>query len=226
MTIESAFDELANLLVLTAGIDDVPGELTPEERPAMTRAVEKRRREFAAGRELARRGLRSFGLEGVSIPVSERRYPVWPDGIVGSISHTRERVGVALARRGDYAAVGLDLEFRNAVTPNLFGSILIDSELRRLSAASGEEEATLIFSCKEAIFKAVNPLSGEFLDFLDVSIELLDGTFVGHCRDSLRSAELIGQARGYFEIKAELVQSVFLVDETMVVPADVDRPRS
>jgi 4'-phosphopantetheinyl transferase EntD len=211
MTVESAFDELVNLLVLTADIDDLPGELTAEESPAIERAVDKRRREFAAGRELARRGLRKFGLDSVSIPVSGQRYPVWPDGIVGSISHTRERVGVALARRGHYAAVGLDLEVRSAVTPNLFRSILSDSELRRLSTVSGAEEATLIFSCKEAVFKAVNPLCNEFLDFLDVTIELSESTFVAHCRDSLRSAEPISKARGYYEIKAEVVQSVFLV---------------
>lgn len=212
MAIESAFDDLANLLVLTAAIEDVPGELTSEERPAMARAVEKRRREFAAGRSLARRGLRSFGLEAVSIPVSEHRHPIWPHGIVGSISHTGDRVGVALARRGHYAAVGLDLEVRNAVTPNLFASILVDEEARRLPAATPGEEATLVFSCKEAVFKAVNPLCGEFLDFLDVSIELLDGTFVARCRASLRSAEPIRAATGYFEIGKDIVQSVFLVD--------------
>ena len=226
MAIRSAFDGLANLLVLTAGIEDVPGEPTAEERPAVARAVEKRRREFAAGRELARHGLRSFGLEGVSIPVSDRRYPVWPGGIVGSISHTRERVGVALARKGDYAGVGLDLEVRNAVTPNLHGSILVDSELRRLGDAPGGEEATLIFSCKEAVFKAVNPLCGEFLDFLDVSIELSEGTFVAHCKDSLLSADLIGKGKGYFEIEAEVVQSIFLLEGSTSGLAGADSAKS
>lgn len=212
MPIEPAFDGLTNLLVLTAAIDEVPGQLTAEERPAVARAVEKRRREFAAGRQLARHGLKSFGNAAVSIPVSERRYPVWPDGIVGSISHTRDRVGVALARRQDYAAVGLDLEIRKSVTRNLFGSILLESEMHRLPAASAEEEATLVFSCKEAVFKAVNPVCDEFLDFLDVSIELLDGAFVARCKDSLQSAEIIGAARGYFEIKPEFVQTLFLVE--------------
>ena len=223
MAIESAFEEITNLLVLTAEMDDVPGEPTLEESTTIERAVGKRRREFAAGRELARRGLRKFGLDAVSIPVSEHRHPVWPDGIVGSISHTRERVGVALARRDHFAAIGLDLEVRSAVTPNLFSSILSESELRRLSPASGAEEATLIFSCKEAVFKAVNPLCGEFLDFLDVSIELTGSTFVANCRNSLRSAEPIGKARGYFEFKAEVVQSVFLLDGTAAGPRGVDQ---
>jgi 4'-phosphopantetheinyl transferase EntD len=212
MAIESAFEGLANRLVLVTGIDDVPGELTVDEQPAVARAVGKRRREFAAGRQLARHGLRSLGMEAVSIPMSERRYPLWPEGVVGSISHTGERVGVALARRRDYAAVGLDLEVRRSVTPNLFDSIMLDSERRRLPTASREEEATLIFSCKEAVFKAVYPVCGEFLDFLDVSIELLDGEFIARCRDSLRSAEMIGAARGYFEVAGEIVKSVFLVE--------------
>lgn len=226
MAIESAFDYLEELLVLTAGIDDVPGELTADEHPAIARAVQKRRREFVAGRALARRGLRSFGLEGVSIPVSERRFPVWPDGIVGSISHTRDLVGVALGRQRDYAGIGLDLEARNAVAQNLFHSILVDSEARGLSSGLREEEATVIFSCKEAVFKAVNPLVGEFLDFLDVLIELRDGAFVARCRNSLRSAEVINGARGYFEIKGDSVRSVFVIDATTAGLTGGDRART
>ena len=212
MAVESAFDGLANILVLVANIADVRGEITADEQRAVSRAVEKRRREFAAGRQLARHALGVFGMEATSIPMSEHRYPIWPHGVVGSISHTGERVGVALAQRRDYAAVGLDLEVRRSVTAGLFRSIMLDSELDRLSTASPEEEVTLAFSCKEAVFKAVNPLCGEFLDFLDVSVELLDGEFVARCSESRRSAEVIGAAKGYFEVGGNIVKSLFLVE--------------
>ncbi len=211
MGIETAFGQLDDLVVLLSEIDGIRGSLTDEEQSAVTRAVSKRRREFAAGRILARDGLRALGVQPGSIPVSDGRYPVWPDGIVGSISHTDDHVGVALANSSDYAAIGLDLVVPRSVTPDLFRSILIEAERSQLSKDSPTDAATLIFSCKESVYKAVNPIVDEFLDFLDVRIELLDGKFQAHCKDEKRSATLIGKGKGYLDIHDGLVRSLFLI---------------
>jgi 4'-phosphopantetheinyl transferase EntD len=211
MAIEPAFGAVPSLLVLISDSHDIQGSPTDEEALAVSRAVAKRRREFAAGRSLARQGLLAMGVQPVSIPVSPRRYPVWPAGIAGSISHTNRHVGVALARTRHYVGVGLDLELRDSVAPNLFRSIVTEGELEQLPAQSPTEVATLLFSCKESVFKAVNPTVDEFLDFLDVRIELADGGFRACCSRARRSAEMVNGGEGYFEIADDLVRSLFLI---------------
>lgn len=211
MGIETAFGQLKNLVVLLSEIHNVRGNLTDEEQAAVTRARSKRRREFTAGRVLARDGLRALGAQPVSIPVSEGRYPVWPDGIVGSISHTKDHVGVALAKSRDYAAIGLDIEAHRSVTPDLFNAVFIESEISQLSQNSCTDAATLIFSCKESVFKSVNPIVNEFLDFLDVRIELLDGQFQAQCKSEKRSAAFVARGKGYFDNSDDVVGSLFLI---------------
>ena len=211
MGIEPAFCQIDNLVVLVAEIHEIRGQLTAEEQSAVTRAVAKRKREFTAGRILARHGLRALGAHAGSIPVSDGRYPVWPDGIVGSISHTDNHVGVALAHCRDYVAVGLDLEVNCSVTPDLFKSILNDTERSQISGNPGTDSATLVFSCKESVYKAVNPTVNENLEFHDVRIELSNGQFQAHCERKKRSAGMIVNGKGFFDVGGGLVRSLFLV---------------
>lgn len=212
MAIEPAFSSVRCLLALISDSHDIGGDLTDEEALAISRAVAKRRQEFAAGRSLARQALSAIGVDPVSIPVSPGRYPVWPDGVVGSISHTGSHVGVALARSSDYAGIGLDLEARNSVKPELFKSVLTEPEQEHLSTRTQIEAATLLFSCKESIFKAANPVLNEFIDFLDVQIDIGDGQFRATCNSARRSAAMVNSGVGYFEIGADIVKSLFLIE--------------
>ena len=86
------------------------GALFPEEEAQITGAIEKRRREFTTGRGLARGLLPAFGIEGAVLVNGEDRAPIWPDGVVASISHTFGYCGVVVASSRDYRALGLDVE--------------------------------------------------------------------------------------------------------------------
>jgi 4'-phosphopantetheinyl transferase EntD len=67
--------------------DDPPdGVLFPEEA-AISRAVEKRRRDFRTVRHCSRRALRELGVPPTAVAPGERRKPVWPPGVVGSLTH-------------------------------------------------------------------------------------------------------------------------------------------
>jgi 4'-phosphopantetheinyl transferase EntD len=88
--------------------DDVV--LFPEEAATMARAVDKRRREFATGRNCARVALGRLGVPPVPIVRGERGAPVWPPGIVGSITHCDGYRAAAVARDRDVLAVGIDAE--------------------------------------------------------------------------------------------------------------------
>jgi 4'-phosphopantetheinyl transferase EntD len=62
-------------------------DLYPEEEAAVGNAVEKRRREFVTARACAREALAQLGLPAQPIPAGPRGEPVWPQGVVCSITH-------------------------------------------------------------------------------------------------------------------------------------------
>ena len=76
-------------------IDGEPGELFPEEVVHLDKAIASRRREFAAGRACAREALAKLGLPPVPILRGEKREPLWPQGIVGSLQGIKRRSAVA-----------------------------------------------------------------------------------------------------------------------------------
>ena len=150
--------------------------LHPEEAAAVAGSAPKRVADFAAGRACARLALERFGIAGFPLRAGGDRTPRWPDGIVGSITHTVGYCGAVAAKRERFAALGLDAEIRNSVTPELWPQILTPAELARLhSLASAEpaEFATIAFSAKEAFYKAQFAVTGAWLDFTDVEVDLL-----------------------------------------------------
>ena len=90
--------------------DNYDTPLLPEEECAVASAVEKRRREFAAGRACARNALAKLGMPEVAIPRGAHGEPVWPAGAVGSITHCDGFCACAVARRELIWSVGIDAE--------------------------------------------------------------------------------------------------------------------
>jgi 4'-phosphopantetheinyl transferase EntD len=67
---------------------DVPDEPPfPGEADLVADAVEKRRREFVTTRRCARQALAQLGVPPVPIRPGPGRAPVWPAGVVGSLTH-------------------------------------------------------------------------------------------------------------------------------------------
>src|SRR3981081_2727213 len=80
--------------------DDPPDAvLFPEEEAAISRAVEKRRRDFRTVRHCSRRALRELGVPPTAVVPGERRKPVWPPGVVGSLTHCTGYRAAAVAHR-------------------------------------------------------------------------------------------------------------------------------
>jgi 4'-phosphopantetheinyl transferase EntD len=159
-----------------------PDTLHPDEaRQLSPDAVEVRRLEFAAGRACARAALRSLGIAGRAVPVAEDRAPVWPEGSVGAISHTRALAAAAVALRSDgIAAIGLDIEEASPLESDLVDTVCGDAERRWLSGRSdGGLLAKAIFCAKEAAYKCQYPLSRTLFGFetLHVELDLADRRF-------------------------------------------------
>ncbi len=164
------FDRLVPGTVATAETreDILDIELFPGERRSMGRAVEKRRREFVTGRACARKALGRLGVAPADIPNGPRGEPLWPEGVLGSITHCPGYRACAVARVGDVEAIGIDAEV-NAPLPDGVLEVVASRRERKLLAAGGPIcMDTLIFSAKEAVYKAWFPLTRRWLGFEDV----------------------------------------------------------
>ena len=71
-------------------VQDAAPDVLEAERPFVKKAVEKRRREFSAGRTCARQALRELGCADAPIVQDQNGAPLWPPGIVGSITHSND----------------------------------------------------------------------------------------------------------------------------------------
>jgi 4'-phosphopantetheinyl transferase EntD len=145
-----------------------------DEAAAVAGAIEDRRHEFFTGRNLARRALANAGCPPMRILVDENRIPIWPDGYLGSISHSGSICVAHVGRRSDFLGIGVDLEQQRAVSRELFSYVATQDEWERLSKKKSWnlDIGSLCFSAKEAFFKAYFPVTRIFLDFFDISLEV------------------------------------------------------
>ncbi len=149
-------------------------KLFPEELAAVGRAVEKRRREFTTARALARRALARLGVEPCAIANGERGQPLWPAGVVGSITHCAGYRGCALARAAALAGVGIDAEPHAPLPDGVLGQIARAEERPRLAELAGAEPEIhwdrLLFCAKETVYKVWFPLAVCWLGFEDATL--------------------------------------------------------
>ncbi len=149
--------------------------LEPDELAAVSRAIERRRHEFAAGRGCARAVLASLGHPHVSLPPDPDRVPRWPRGVVGSISHSGGFCAAVAAREAELGALGVDLEETGPLERPIGQRICAPAELAAIEALPGADAGTwarLAFSAKEAFYKAYFPAARTRLGFLDVHLEV------------------------------------------------------
>ena len=154
--------------------------LCSAEENLVLKAVEKRKREFRAGRNCAHTLLREASVECPALLKGKQREPGWPEGWVGSISHTQGLCVVAIAPQDLFQSIGLDVEQALPMKDEIKDMICLPEEqdqLVRLRLTPGQELASLpldkvIFSAKESIHKTYFPLNYHTLDFLDARVEL------------------------------------------------------
>lgn len=142
--------------------------LMTEELPGTEKMVEQRLLEFTHGRNCARVVLNMCGLRGAAVPRGSSGEPVWPQGIVGSISHTGSLAAAVAASTDYFVGIGLDIESSEPLSDDIIGMICRQDE------AVGEDgvRAKLLFSIKEAVYKCIYPTVSAFVDFKEVKISL------------------------------------------------------
>jgi 4'-phosphopantetheinyl transferase EntD len=151
-------------------------ELFAEELAALGQAVEKRRREFITARACARRALARLGVAPSAIANGERGQPLWPDGVLGSITHCAGYRACAVAREAQVVGVGIDAEPHAPLPEGVLAQIARAEERPRLARLAGAEPAVhwdrLLFCAKEAVYKVWFPLAACWLGFEDATLTL------------------------------------------------------
>lgn len=170
----------AMVVTVATSADLLEAELFEEEERALGRAVDKRRREFVTGRACARRALERLGMPATAVASGAHGEPLWPRGVVGSITHCEHYRACAVARAQDARSLGIDAEPHAPLPAGVLEAVASADERRALAAhGSGMCWDRVLFSAKEAVFKAWYPLTrrGLAFDDVDVRIDRRCGTF-------------------------------------------------
>ncbi|MGX7731291.1 4'-phosphopantetheinyl transferase Npt [Rhodococcus sp. 2H158] len=152
--------------------EDPPGlRPHPQEEALVARAVDKRRREFAGARHCARLAMRQLGMEPGPVLKGDKGAPVWPRGVVGSLTHCDGYRGAVLAYALQVRSLGIDAEPHGPLPDGVLEAVSLPQERTWLA---GTEPSLhwdrLLFCAKEATYKAWFPLTGRWLGFEDAHI--------------------------------------------------------
>ncbi|MDD2136640.1 4'-phosphopantetheinyl transferase family protein [Pseudomonas kurunegalensis] len=128
---------------------------------SLQRSVAKRQAEYLAGRVCARAALQRLDGRNYVPGTHEDRSPIWPAGILGSITHGKGWAAAVVAAQGSCQGLGLDQEslLDDERAERLMGEILTPPELERLDCRQLGLTVTLTFSLKESLFKTLYPLT-------------------------------------------------------------------
>lgn len=180
--------------------------LLPAEEPITVGMVAKRRAEFTHGRYCARSAMQRLGVAPTPILKGPDREPLWPPGLVGSISHTASVAAAVVAQENRLRSLGLDMESAEPLADDLLDMICLAQE----NPTRDERLAKLLFSIKESVYKCLYPLMHEYIDFLEMEVLLSnDGsTFAARSHSEKCTPELAATINGTYIRNGELIASI------------------
>ena len=157
--------------------------LHPDERKAVSEAVDLRKGEFGDARWCAHEALKELGVDAAgAILRGERGMPLWPEGYTGSLTHTEGLRAAVAAPTRHVRSMGLDAEPAEPLPEGVLGAIASDTEramVERMRSRGQSWADRLLFCAKEATYKCWYPMTRRWLDFDEAEIEVrADGTFI------------------------------------------------
>lgn len=140
----------------------VPREVPRSEREGTLVAAQRKATTKCLTDLLASVGLHA--VEPASLPSGARN---WPEGYTGSISRRGTRVVAAIAPSERTTSIGIDIERLDSKgLPMLDGLEASEQPF----AVSDKDSQVILFSTKEAVYKAAYPILEYPLDFTDVAL--------------------------------------------------------
>ncbi|MFV7443284.1 4'-phosphopantetheinyl transferase family protein [Acinetobacter pittii] len=143
----------------------------------LSTAHNKRKVEFIASRQLIKYGLNDLAYKPVNIEKGTFGEPIWPQGLNGSISHTKEWVAIIITNKAWQVGIDIERNF-NCLSANLIIKNMLNTrELYKISNFSLKIRnliVTIIFSAKETLYKSF--FNHQNKNFSIKSFEFLDLT--------------------------------------------------
>jgi 4'-phosphopantetheinyl transferase EntD len=204
----------AGVVAVEAFRDDPGDEVFTGEEGVVGNAVLSRRREFVTARRCAREALGSLGHPAVPIGRGPGREPLWPSGVVGSITHCDGYRAAMVAPAGVLAGVGLDAEPNAPLDESVIPMVRSPAEAERMAGLYHADSTVawdrLLWSAKESVYKVWYPLTGRWLDFLDadLTVDRLTRTFAARLLvpgDRLDGGPPLTVLNGRFTVSGELI---------------------
>ena len=141
------------------------------------------------------------------ILVGERRAPVLPPGIIGSVTHTGSVVAAIASNSQVLLGLGVDIEIGKRVTPDLGDAVLSAPEKVALSGRRASPPLANFFSAKEASFKAIHGLINRYIDFTDLALSFEADGFLAEplfSASGLRNVIIEGRCAQYADYVATI----------------------
>jgi enterobactin synthetase component D len=138
--------------------------------PGLSDAVDQRKTEFLIGRYCASEAIKKLtGESAVAVGRALDGSPVWPAGLVGSLTHSGRFVAACVAKSSDWLSLGIDTESIDLRSDNEdFLSAVVSPSERRLLLDNEFEKSVgqrLVFSAKESFYKCLYPIVRTIFDF-------------------------------------------------------------
>ena len=168
-------------MILPAGVESQEcfgelhgGVLFSEEEQVIAHAVASRRRDYTAVRSCARACLARLGYPPAPILPGIGGAPTWPAGIRGSMTHCTGYAAAAVGTVSQISTIGIDAEPDKPLPDRVLDLIATPAEQDHLAMIQPAPDSPnwdrLLFSAKEAVYKAWFPLVGDWLDHQQAEI--------------------------------------------------------
>lgn len=170
--------ELVHPPLAAWGIDGDAAQSCYDCELALVRgAIPQRQREFSRGRFCAHEAIRRLGESASPILAEVSRKPIWPRGLLGSITHCKGYTAAVVGRTSDYGGIGIDVE-ENLPLPEGVWEVITtaderwqyENDMNGLAIRPQVAWDRLLFSAKESVYKAWSCLTDQWLDFQDCAI--------------------------------------------------------
>lgn len=191
--------------------------LPEQERLLVHDAVSVRREELAVGRLRAHAALRMLGADVVVVGRGERGEPIWPEGVVGSITHCDGFAAAVVTREIWHSGIGIDVEPALGLPSEVLGEVTSPAEREHLAELTRLAPSTpwdrLLFCAKEACYKTWFPCERTWLGFEDADVRLdpLDGTFTVELSRDVHRAVLPRRLAGRWGSTGDFVGAAITV---------------
>lgn len=187
---------------------------------SLTSASLNRRNEFITGRYCAIKAAASININIKEIGFSSKRAPMWPNDVVGSISHKNNQFVAIAALSKIYKSVGVDIEKiidqkkENAIDR----LVLTENDKLFLQNITNEIQIlkTIIFSAKESLYKLIYPLVEVYFDFKEADFISMNFDSMIYEINLKSEKEVLNPFNGIYRGKVEMIDSDYIITSMLL----------